>query len=267
MLLLRQTERKCFPMLDRPQIKEEAKGILQNARVSPYVFTLILLAVVFVLDIIKRYTSGAPDYMQDLQSIASNMQNSSSWNLEIPPVLLRPSFVSPSAATFIGILITLVKSVLEAGNAIYHLGIRRGREMPCSTLLDGFRIAGRVILLVILETVFITLWAMLFIIPGIIAVYRYRFALYNLLENPELNPLDAITMSKQQTYGHKWELFVLDLSFLGWSILSALTLGLLSIWLTPYVTQTDVGFFQAIKAEKGIGVFPDEKNAPPSPFL
>lgn len=63
-------------------------------------------------------------------------------------------------------------------------------------------------------------------------------------------------MSKAQTRGHKWELFVLDLSFLGWIILCGLTLGILSIWIMPYIQQTDIGYFQAIKQMSGVGCQP-----------
>ena len=65
--------------------------------------------------------------------------------------------------------------------------------------------------------------------------------------------MEALNMSKAQTRGHKWELFVLDLSWIGWNILCALTLGILSIWITPYIQQTDIGYFQAIKEMSGIG--------------
>ena len=75
--------------------------------------------------------------------------------------------------------------------------------MPLTTLFDGFSIAGKVILLEIVASIFIFLWSLLFIIPGIIAIYRYRFALYNLLENPDLGLLEAINLSKEQTYGYK----------------------------------------------------------------
>lgn len=84
-----------------------------------------------------------------------------------------------------------------------------------------------------MQYIFVFLWSLLFIIPGIIAGYRYRFALYNLCENPEMGVMEALNMSKAQTRGHKWELFVLDLSFLGWIILCGLTLGILSIWIMP----------------------------------
>ena len=72
-------------------------------------------------------------------------------------------------------------------------------------------------------------------IPGIVAAYRYRFAMLNLCENPEIGVMEALSMSKAQTLGFKWQLFVLDLSFIGWNILVGLTLGILDIWVAPYI--------------------------------
>ena len=107
-------------------------------------------------------------------------------------------------------------------------------------------------------TVFIVLWSMLLVIPGIIAAYRYRFAVLNLCENPELGVMEALNMSKAQTSGYKGQLFMLDLSFIGWAILCGLTMGILTIWVAPYYGQTNVGYFREIKRMKGIGYFPEE---------
>ena len=133
--------------------------------------------------------------------------------------------------------------------------------MPYDTLFEGFGFAGKIILLNVLIGVFVFLWACLFIVPGIIAAYRYRFALYNLCENPELGVMEALAMSKAQTKGYKLDLFVLDVTFLGWSLLCALTAGILTIWVAPYVQQTNLAYFDAIKAEKGIGSLPGEESA------
>lgn len=238
-------------MVHRSQLKREAKDILRGAQVSPYLFTLLLMALLLLLSAVDSFSSGS--YVKLLQQLFP--ANS------LPPFLLRMPTLSPAAATFASILTLLVSTVLQAGKSIYHLGIRQGREMPYSTLFDAFSLAGRVIVLSILEGIFITLWSFLFFIPGIIAAYRYRFALYNMLENPQLSPLEAISMSKAQTYGFKMDLFVLDLSFLGWILLNGLTFGVLTIWVAPYMAQSDVGFFQAIKAQKGIGARPEEADA------
>lgn len=89
--------------------------------------------------------------------------------------------------------------------------------------------------------------------PVIIAGYRYRFAIYNLCENPDIGVMEAISMSKAQTAGYKGDLFLLDLTFIGWNLLCSLTLGILSIWIAPYIIQTNIGYFQEIKRIKGIG--------------
>ena len=132
--------------------------------------------------------------------------------------------------------------------------------MGYSTLLDSVYMAGKIILLQLVTTLFIFLWSLLFIIPGIVAVYRYRFALYNLCEDPDMGIMDAIRLSKEQTMGYKGDLFLLDLSFLGWLLLSACTAGLLGIWLSPYMAQTDIAYFQAIKQAKGMGTLPGQSG-------
>lgn len=144
---------------------------------------------------------------------------------------------------FVAILCSLLSVILSAGVILYHLGIRRGEARPIETLFDGFFFAGKIILLYIVMAIFITLWSMLLFFPGIIAAYRYRFAMYNLCENPEMGVMEALNMSKAQTYGFKAQLFLLDLSFLGWEILCGLTLGILNIWISPYIAQTESSAF------------------------
>ncbi|MBQ5739171.1 MAG: DUF975 family protein [Oscillospiraceae bacterium] len=94
--------------------------------------------------------------------------------------------------------------------------------MPYGSLFDGFSFAGKIIGLTLVMALFVWLWSLLFIIPGIIAMYRYSFALYNLCENPELGVMEALELSKQQTRGYKMELFLLQLSFFGWALLASL---------------------------------------------
>ena len=244
-------------MINRAQLKQEAKDVMRGAKVSPYGFTLVYLLIGLVLSSLSLYAS-VPSLMNSIQQMQ-----------EIDPSIKMPFYLTylnalpalPVGMTgFVSILVGLVAAVLEAGVVLYHLGVRQGKEMPFSTLFEGFGMAGRVILLTILESLFVALWSMLFVIPGIVAAYRYRFALYNLCENPDLSPMDAIRMSKAQTKGFKGKLFVLDLSFIGWEILSGFTSGILNIWLYPYIAQTDIGYFQTIKRIKGIGLLPE--NAP-----
>lgn len=108
---------------------------------------------------------------------------------------------------------------------------------------------GNVILVMFLKNLFLALWTMLFIIPGIIKAYSYRLVPYILKENPELSGTEAITLSRKMMNGHKADAFVLDLSFLGWIILSALTCGILHIfYVGPYIQATDAELYKAIRA-------------------
>ncbi|MBE6989811.1 MAG: DUF975 family protein [Ruminococcaceae bacterium] len=239
-------------MIERTRLKQEARDILRGAQVSPYGFTLLYMVITFVLSAVDFYIT-APATIERILSAYPELEGT----LVVPAFLMHAPF-SPGISFFIRILSALISLVLAAGLALYHLGIRQGREMSFSTLFEGFSFAGRVILLSLLQYIFIYLWSFLFFIPGIIAAYRYRFALYDLLEVPDLSPLEAIRMSKAQTSGFKLDLFVLDLSFLGWFLLGALTMGLADIWVGPYYEQTNVGYFLAIKRVKGIGWLPED---------
>ena len=94
----------------------------------------------------------------------------------------------------------------------------------------------------------IMLWSMLFVIPGIVKSYEYRMLPYILADNPEMSWQDAFAESKELMTGNKWRAFVLDLSFIGWKLLSILTLGLLTIfYVNPYKFSTNAALYEALK--------------------
>lgn len=86
--------------------------------------------------------------------------------------------------------------------------------------------------------IYLLLWTLLFVIPGIMKSYEYRMVPYILSENPHIDLSDAIKISKEMTSNEKWEIFVLDLSFIGWYLLGALFFGLGGIFVTPYHEAT-----------------------------
>lgn len=234
-------------MLNRIELKQNAKVLTKSARVSAYRITLIFMLILAALSLAEDYVGANEGVWVQVGDMDILFRSSYLFS--------HPAFPTP-VVLFVSVFVWLLGCVLSAGWILYHLGVRQGKVMPYDTLFGGFSFAGKIILLNVLMGVFVFLWACLFIVPGIIAAYRYRFALYNLCENPELGVMDALNMSKQQTRGYKLDLFVLDVTFLGWSLLCVLTAGILSIWMTPYIQQTDLGYFEAIKAEKGIGRMP-----------
>lgn len=100
-------------------------------------------------------------------------------------------------------------------------------------------------------TLKIALWTCLLVVPGIIMSFAYAMTPYILAENPELSAWDASTRSREMMKGHKFDLFYLYLSFIGWGILAVLTLGIGFIWLVPYVQTTTAAFYNDLKSEIG----------------
>ncbi len=101
----------------------------------------------------------------------------------------------------------------------------------------------------LLRNVFISLWSLLLIIPGIVMSYAYAMTPYLLSDYPELQAKEVTDLSRKMMKGHKWDLFVLDLSFIGWMLLSVLTLGILEVfYVGPYMASTRAAFYEELKA-------------------
>lgn len=138
------------------------------------------------------------------------------------------------------------------------LNVTYGDEPSAATLMDGFKVNYiNNVLLYVLIGVFTALWSILLVIPGIIAAYSYTMAPYILLEHPELSAKEAISLSKQMMKGHKFELFVLQLSFILWALLGVVTLGIAYIYVGPYITLTTTDFYHNIKGS----TFPESSDS------
>lgn len=140
------------------------------------------------------------------------------------------------------ILIVLVAKVF-VGNLLkmggYRFFILNQTAQPgIGTLLDGFRSGHyvNIVLTMFLRDLFTTLWSLLLVVPGIVKHYEYLMVPYIIAENPAMDYKEAFQISKQMMDGEKMEAFIMDLSFLGWYLLSAVTCGLLAIfYVNPYV--------------------------------
>lgn len=130
----------------------------------------------------------------------------------------------------------------------YSLNAVRG-EGNISDLGNGFDTSyKRNVKVMFFYDLYITLWSMLFVIPGIIKIYEYRMIPYILADNPEMDKKEVFAMSKAMMKGNKWRAFVLDLSFILWDCLSGITLGLVgTFWVAPYKLLTNAALYDALK--------------------
>ncbi len=167
------------------------------------------------------------------------------WGTAIVAMLIFMVASSILSSIGVGILVT---GLLNIGYYSCFLSILRFRsaslEGCVSAITDniGTKFVGS--LLVMLYTF---LWSLLFIIPGIIKGYSYAMTPYILLDRPELSATEAIKESEKMMDGHKMDLFILELSFLGWIFLSMLTCGILVLYVEPYMEATRAAFYLELK--------------------
>lgn len=136
------------------------------------------------------------------------------------------------------------------GMTVFFLGIARGEEMTVGRVFDGFKDFGRIFTTMFLYFLYIILWSMLLVIPGVIKGYSYAMTPYILKDNPEMKNNEAIEKSMEMMNGHKMDLFLLDLSLIGWAILCLFTLGIGFLFLSSYQDTAHAHFYEDLKKEQ-----------------
>jgi uncharacterized membrane protein len=144
----------------------------------------------------------------------------------------------------------LVAGPLRLGFAMFFLGLSRGEDVAIEHLFKGFNRFGTALAAYLLMLVFILLWMLLLIVPGIIAAISYSQVFYIIADNPEIDAMDALSKSKKMMYGYKWKYFCLGLRFVGWVLLCILTLGIGFLWLMPYMYTSFAKFYDDLKANQ-----------------
>lgn len=160
------------------------------------------------------------------------------------------SFQFNFRAGIFGFAAFMLGGVLHIGYADFLLKQHDGKATNFRDLFSKFDLFGTGFAQLFLRNLYTTLWSLLFIIPGIIKGYSYAMTPFILAEHPNLTASQAIDLSKDLMDGHKGALFVLDLSFIGWAILAALTLNLGHIILNPYRNAAYAAFYRQLLAEK-----------------
>ena len=182
-------------IIDRRQRRREVRDCLASAQVPPRPFFALYLGLVTVIDLLSvavQLLGGDTPLLEDLPSL------------------------------FAVVLSNLLVQLLLVGTLLYALTVWRGQRAEYGTLFDGFAFAGRCVAVILMQLVLVGAGLTLMLLPGAYFFYVYRFALFELCEDPGISALEAMRRSRFHVMGYKRQLFALDLSFLPWILLSRL---------------------------------------------
>ena len=172
------------------------------------------------------------------------------WLMALVVILIEGALLSAVSFTVVGAIIVLGPLMYGVSKVFLHLVY--GEPIRLEMMFDGFRDDfGGTVLLGLMQSIFIFLWSLLFFIPGIIKSYSYAMSYYIKADHPEYDWQACINSSKRMMQGHKWELFVLDLSFIGWIFVGMLTCGIGMLWVSPYMECTRANFYAYLAAHSG----------------
>lgn len=262
-------------MFNRSAVKQRTKHMLREGNPAPWKVTLIfLLATTWVSQIADVILPNP------FAAISANLQqwnvllngsvelSESTINAMMQQVLSNLTVASAKWAILVALVILFYSIVVGFGYSAYALRRMRGEEGGYEDLFSYFYLAAKIIWMEILKCIFIYLWSLLLVFPAFIAYYRYRMAEYVLLDDPDISAMEAIRRSKQMMVGRKFELFIVDLSFIGWQILCTFVVSIvsgvfgalsipsvivtilaliadtaISMYLTAYIKLTEAGFY------------------------
>ena len=169
------------------------------------------------------------------------------WLMMAVVCFVYSAVMSALSGTLIGVI--LVGGPLAYGLCRVFIGAVNGKKFDFNDILSGFTEAfGNSVVLSLLQALFIALWSMLLIVPGIIKSYSYAMAMYIQQDNPTKEAKACIDESRQMMDGYKWQLFCLDFSFIGWYLLGSLCFGVGIFLVVPYHQIARTNFYLALKA-------------------
>lgn len=175
-------------------------------------------------------------------------------NDQLSAVLIGSAIYIAIAAILLAAVYFVLGSVIEAGYARFNMKLVDRTEAKIESLFTYFYNWKTTAATRFLKTMYCFLWSLLFIVPGIIASYSYAMTGYILAEHPELTASEAIERSKEMMSGNRFRLFCLHLSFIGWVILCAFTVGIGNLWLTPYRQAAVAAFYREVSGtEQTVG--------------
>ena len=208
--------------------------------------------VAFVMSLLTGVSSGISGFHGKNSADEYAQQATDTFNglpVQGKEVIVTAVISIVAIVSLISILLSIfVFSPLEVGGSHFFKKNLVDPNTEFSEIGKGFYNYGATVGKMLLMNIYLFLWFLLFIIPGIVKSYSYRMVPYLIKDHPELSASEVITMSRQMMNGNKWRAFLLDLSFIGWILLSVFTLGLLNIfWTFPYMYSTSAALYRELK--------------------
>lgn len=174
---------------------------------------------------------------------------STNWLMALVVGLVASMVISAGSSFFL-VVGLMAEGVLYYGISHIYLSLVRGKRktVEIGDLFIGASKMGDLILLGLLKNVFLFLWSLLFLIPGVVKYYSYAMAYYIKYDHPEYDWNACITESRKMMDGHKWRLFCLDFSFIGWVIVGYICCFIGVLWVVPYMEAARANFYDDLKA-------------------
>lgn len=241
---------------------EDFRGIARNSLSGKWGLAVGtgLIAALLGADITSLTHNWTYTFEKTYERVTGDRYNSGSGVLRHSVVNFLGGFEHSDIGLFIGQLLMtiifllgilmlvdiIIGGAVTSGYAKFNLELVDRRNARFHHIFSQFDRIGAGFCMQFLRALYTFLWTLLLVIPGIIAVYRYSMTPYIMLEHPEYGANEAIRYSKELMRGNKWRLFCLQFSFIGWALLSLLTLGIGFLWLTPYVEASNAAFYREI---------------------
>lgn len=228
-------------MFDRKKYKNFAKKQLKGRWTIPVIMTLIVSVLMFIFDIPNLIRVFTSDEFWALWNFDGDITEAYD---------LYNQLTAHSNSYLTTIIQTIAEAILSFATINVYLKMSRSPEkVSLKLFVEGLNNWARAFLAALWKFLWIFIWSCLFFIPGIIKAISYSQMYYILCEYKDVSVTKAMRLSMLITKGHKGDLFITYLSFIGWIILSALTLGIGTLWLQPYMDMTFINAYHALMKE------------------
>ena len=208
------------------EIKSKAKELLSGKRMNAALVSFLFITISLVANLIM--SSLLPGEKTEIDILGQ----------KIPQTIDHP--VTALVVAFVSVFLAL-------GMNSYFMKIARGEDPEITELFSKGNILLKAVVSGLIAGVLILLGTCALIVPGVILIFAFSMINYIYIDNPSVGIIEVLSKSRKMMKGHKWQYFCLEFSFIGWILLTGLTLGILSLWVIPYMGVASLVFYEEIK--------------------